>query len=372
MIPHTSLYEQAVRYSTSMSTVVDIYLGDDDVPTYADVPVTDGKVTCDRGSSVRWTSTCEIAVQPWQEVPLLDAYRSRYRVYRGITSLGRSEMLQLGEYRVDSVGRSERGRIQINGSDLMAYVVDGRFITPRTPPYGASTIATIGTLIDEAVPGSTTVLADNTLDTIVRATAPWERDRIEALEKLADSLDTDVFCGYDGRFYIKDKPTLVGRVPVFYLNQGAGGIQLHQTTKTSRDGVYNAVSASGQSTDQSVPPVYGAAYDDDPLSPTYYLGPFGLKPRFYSSQYLYTVEQCEGVAATMLAESIAANQSMSIDGLPVCFLEAGDVVMITGLDGVDRKYLIQQIEYGLTHAGIIRMETSVNKAINDEIDGIEE
>lgn len=359
MIPHSPLYEEAVRYSNTMSTIVDVYVGDDLV--YPGIPVVDGHVTCDRDSKVRWTSQIDIALYPWELVPLLDTYQARYKVFRGLTSLGRTEMLQLGEYRVDEIGRSEVGHITVSGSGLESYIVDDRFLQPRTPPYGESTLAVIQQLITEAVPATPTVVNQNTTDTRVLATAPWDRDRIDALLALGDSLNADVFSNNAGIFVIKDKPTLVGRVPVFLMNYGEGGVQIGKSEKNTRDGVYNAISVSGQSTDQSIPPVWGWAYDDDPDSPTFYFGNFGKKPRFYSSQYIYSDAQCASVALTMLAEALAINRTLTFESLAVCFLEAGDVVAVELDDGTLENHLLQKIEIGLNHNGTMKADTFVNR-----------
>lgn len=367
MIKHSPLYEEAVRYSNTMSTIIDVYVRG--VLTYPNVPVIAGSVTSDRGSKVRWASQVELALYPWELVPLLDAYATTYRVYRGLTSLGRTEMLHIGTYRVDEISRSDIGHLRISGSSLEGYVVDARFLRPTVPPYGTSTLKTIANLIKPVVPGGATVLYQNTVDRKVLATAPWERDRIDAVLALGDSLNADVFANNAGQFVVKDKPTLVGRVPVFIVNVGPDGVLIGEDVKTTRDGVYNAVSASGQSTDQEVPPVWGWAYDNDPASPTYYYGPFGQKPRFYSSQYLYTDQQCVEAAQNMLAESTAINSSLSFNSMAICFLEAGDVVQVVLSDGTTENHILQTVSIGLSHDGTLQSDTFVNRTVSDEMGG---
>jgi hypothetical protein len=342
-----------------MTTVVDIYVG----PTllYPDVPVTDGSVTSDRDAKVRWNAKVDLALYPWQDVSLIDAYRTRFKIYRGVTSLGYTEMLQLGEYRVDEISRSDIGRLTLSGSGLEAYVVDARFLNPRTPPTGAGTIQSISDLITEVVPHVGRIYPMNTYDSRVQATAPWDKDRIDAVLALADSLNTDIFADYAGRFVLADKPTATARVPMFVANQGNGGVQVGQDTKNTRDGVYNAVSVTGGSTDQSAPPVWGLAYDNDPASPTYYYGDFGQKVRFYSSQYIYDNSQAAAVARTMLAEALAVNRSLSFTTTAVCFLEAGDVVAVQLDDGSYENHLLQKTELGLTQSGTLKCDTFVNR-----------
>ena len=358
MIAHSQLFEEASRYSHTMATVVDLYVGD--TLQYPDVPVVSGTVTCDRGSKVRWTASIEIARYPWEEMPTLDVNRARFVVHRGLTSLGRTEMLQLGEYRVDKISRSDTGHLAVDGSGLEAYVLDSRFLTPRVPPYGQSTIEAIRQLIVEAVPSSAaTVVAQNTRDKRVQATAPWDRDRMDAVLALADSIDAEVFADSTGTFVIRDRPSLNG-VPVFTVGEGDGGALVSRSQDNSRDGVYNAVVASGQSTDQDVPPVWGWAYDGDTASPTYFYGEFGQKPRFYSSQYLYTVDQCTATAQSMLDEALAATRTLSFETLPLCFLEAGDIVRVQLDGGGYENHLLQKTSIGLSHSSAMSCDTYVN------------
>jgi Domain of unknown function (DUF5047) len=361
VIPHSPLYEEASRFSYSMTTVVDIYVGGEPEPRYQDVPVTDGKVSCDRDAKVRWNASVELALYPWQDVSLIDSYQTRFKVYRGITSLGRTEMLQLGEYRVDDLGRSEIGRLTLAGSGLEAYVVDARFLSPRVPPTGISTVKAIEDLIVEAVPGVTRIYPMNTADRRVQATAPWDRDRIDAVLALADSLNTDVFADYDGRFVLADKPTAVERVPMFAVNEGDGGVLIGRDVSNTRDGVYNAVSVTGESTDKDGPPVWNWARDNDPASPTYFYGAFGQKPRFYSSQYIYDNTQAGAVAGSMLAEALAVNSTLSFESLAMCFLTAGDVVAVQLEDRSFENHLLQKTELGLTSSGTLSCETFVNR-----------
>jgi hypothetical protein len=342
-----------------MTTVVDIYVGGE--LTYEDVPVTDGKVSCDRDSKVRWDASVELALYPWQDVSLIDSYRTRFKIYRGITSLGRTEMLQLGEYRVDDIGRSEIGRLTLAGSGLESYIVDARFLQPRVPPTGVSTVQAISDLITESVPGVTRIYPMNTYDRRVQATAPWDRDRIDAVLALADSLNTDVYADYDGRFVIADKPTARERVPMFVANAGDGGVLVGRDVSNTRDGVYNAVSVTGESTDRDGPPVWNWARDNDPASPTYFYGPFGQKPRFYSSQYIYDNTQAGQVAGSMLTEALAVNSTLSFESLAMCFLTAGDVVAVQLEDGSYENHLLQKTDLGLTSSGTLGCETFVNR-----------
>jgi hypothetical protein len=356
VIAHSPLLEEALRFSTTMSSVVDIYHGD--ALVYPAVKVVAGSVTCDRSSKVRWSASVDLALYPWELLPLLDSYRTRFKVYRGLTSLGRTEMMQLGEYRVDEIDRSNQGKVALKGSGLESYVVDARFVVPRTPPYGVSITQAISDLITEAVPAGPPVLAQNTTNARVRATSPWDTERWDAVLDLGDTINADVYADNTGTFVIRDKPSLIGRVPVFTINAGAAGVLLTESVKQTRDGVYNAVSVNGNPS--NLPPVWAWARDTDPASATYFYGDFGQKPKFFASQFMYTTAQCQLVADNQLAAELVANQAMSFTSTALCFLEAGDVVQLVLSDGSTRQVLLQKTATGLGHDGTMAADAVSN------------
>lgn len=355
MIPHSQLMEDAVRFGHSVDTVVDVYRGNTLV--YPNAPCTGGSVKSDRTSKVRWTATVQLGLYPWELLPLLDIARSRFVVKRGITTLGYEETLQLGEYRVDSTGRTELGKVSLTGDGPEGYVVDARFLVPRTPPRGQSTIQAIADLIGEAMPSVRTVLAMNTYDKPVTATAAWPRDRIDAAIALADSIRAEVFADNTGTWVLKDNPTLQLPAPCYTVNAGESGVLITETPGDTRDGVYNAVSVTGRSDVEGQPPVWGWAYDADETSPTYWFGPFGHKPRFYSSDMLSTPDQCVQVARNQLRSALTANRSYAFTSAPLPFLEAGDAVQVIHPDGSADYYLLNTVTHDLAVGAALQADT---------------
>ena len=364
MLKASALLQEAARYSRTLSARVDIYNGR--TPLYRNVPVVAGSLTGDRGSQVRLTATVILGMQR-DEGRDITVQKCRFKVYRGIESIGIAEQMQLGEFRVDELSRSQDGTIEIKGSGLEAYVVDARFIRPRTPPKGTSTISFLVTLIREVMPSvPVRILATN--DRLITATAPWDSERWDAIEAMADSIQAEVYVNALGEFVIADAPDLLNEVPVYLVNEGDGGVLVERKTKETRDQVYNAVSVSGSSTDPNVLPNWAWAYDNDPLSPTYYwadplLGGFGQVPRFYESQFFTDDAQCQRTANNLLAQSLAANKSLTFSTVPLSFLEAGDTVTVQLLDGGYENHLIQRFGCTLDIAGTYDAETLSSKVI---------
>lgn len=364
MIPVSDLLREAARYSRTLSSRVDIY--DGQRPIYSNVPVTTGTVKSDRGDKQRLSVSVTLGLQR-NEGRDINVQRCRFKVYRGIESIGIAERFQIGEFRVDEITRDETGAMVLTGAGMEAYVVDARFIRPRTPPKGTSTVQFIVTLIQEALP-SVPVLIRTTGDRLITATAPWDSERWDAIAAMADSINAEVFCNNRGEFVIADAPDLLNQAPVYLVNESDAGVLIHRRTKDTRDQVYNAVSVSGSSTDPDVLPVWAWAYDSDATSPTYYFadplqGGFGQVPRFFESQFFTLESQCQATANSLLAQSLAGNSTISFETVPLGFLEVGDTVTVQLLDGTEENHLIQTLSCTLEIDGTMGIETLSSKVL---------
>jgi hypothetical protein len=364
MLNASALLQEAARYSRTLSCRVDVYHGQS--RTHSDVPVTAGTLTADRTRQYRLGASLTLAMTP-DDATGIDTRHCRFKVHRGVESIGVVERMQLGEFRVDEVSRNETGLIQLTGSGLESYVIDARFIRPRTPPRGTGTLDYIATLIREAVP-SAMVRMLATTDRLITATAPWDSERWDAIDALAASINTEVFVNAAGEFVIADAPSLDAGVPVYLVNEGDGGVLVGRAQKDTRDQVYNAVSVSGSSTDPNVLPVWAWSYDNNPGSDTYYfadplIGGYGQVPRFYESQFFNTDAQCQVVADELLAQSLAANKTLNFSTTPLSFLEVGDTVTVQMQDGTFENHLLNKLDCTLDVTGALACETLSSKVI---------
>lgn len=275
MIPTSQLFRDAMPYSTTMFAEADIVKNG--AVLAANIAITGGTVTTDRDSNTRYKAS-GIAVawdkaQTGTEPPLVADGR-RVRIRFGVSSIGYREALDMGTYLLTDFEDDFRGGYGLSLEGLETLVIEDRFIRPRTPPYGASTVGTITALIQESVPDAQVVVRCSA-DRRITATASWEKERWDAITELAESILAEVYCGHDGRWYIVDTPNPAKLVPVAKVIAGPSGVAIEQKRTSSRDGVYNAWVVSGQSSDAAVPPVWAFVYDSDPASPTYYGAPTG-------------------------------------------------------------------------------------------------
>jgi hypothetical protein len=320
------------------------------------VPLVDWEVTADRTSKTRRTLRATLG----ERVPIglggLSVYGAVLQLDVGIDyGDGTAELLPVGRFRLDERATARPGAgSTITGYGLEQPVQDARFLTPRTAS-GPSAVALITTLIQEARPGAV-VISRAPRDMAVRQVT-WDRERWDAVDgtdaSLARALGCEVYADGRGRFVIAPTPTIADR-PVWTVAEGPGGVLVSESSSETAAGVYNVVVATGDGTDGTAPVGPVIAYDDDPTSPTYWKGPFGARPRFYSSPLLTTAAAAGAAARSVLADSLGIARSLSFESLAHPGMEPGDVVGVEREGGLE-LHLIDRLTLSATAA--MRCET---------------
>lgn len=296
---------------------------------------TGGSVTVDRGQAIRRTCTVTVpdpSLIPRTPTDELAVYGARLRIARGVEyGDGTQELVPLGVFRLDSVdGDVSEGPVNLAGKGLEAAVADDKF----TSPYRAvgSVVSAITDLVRRSLPDAD-VISEITDQAIGSRTFDVEADPWAGCQEIAAAAGAEVYANADGVFVIRVMPDLTTAEPVWAIEATEGGVYVSGNRAMTSDGVHNAVLARGENTSDNVPPVSYLAIDDDPGSPTYWGGPYGHRPAFYSSSTLTTVSACRMAAELKLAEAMAPNASGDISSLPNPALEPGDVIRVTHPDG---------------------------------------
>lgn len=332
MYPVSDRFLKRLAESHQVATRVQLFLTTGQV---VDLEHTGGSVTVDRSQAIRrsCTVTCaDPSLIPRSPSDQLATYGARLRVARGVYyGDGTSELVPLGLFRLDSVdGDISEGPVTLQGKDLSAIVSDDKF----TEPYTAT-----GTIV-----GATTALIQRSIPTadvislIVDApigsrTFDVEADPWAGAQEIAAAGGAEVFCNADGVFVISSLPELLTTPPVWSVEAAEGGVYISGKRGMTSDNVKNGWLARGENTADNVAPVSYLATDNDPNSPTYWGGPFGRRPGFYSSSTLTTLAACTQAANLKLAQGKAPNATGDFSSLPNPALEPGDVLRVLHPDG---------------------------------------
>ncbi|MER5584126.1 DUF5047 domain-containing protein [Streptomyces asoensis] len=332
MYPVSDRFLARLSESHQVATEVVLFLTDGST-----VPLehTGGSVQVDRTQAIRRTCSVTVAdpsVIPRSPADQLATYGARLRVSRGVFyGDGSSEMVPLGLFRLDSAGGDVNdGPVTLTGKDLAAVIQDDKFTDPW--PSSGTVVSAITALVQRSLP-ATDVISSIVDVPIGRRTFDVEADPWAACKEIAAAAGAEVYFTPDGTVTITTLPDILTTAPVWEIAAGEGGAYIRASRGMSSDQVFNGVLARGENASDNVPPVRSLVTDNDTSSPTYWGGPFGRRPKFYSSPTLTTTSACTAAATLLLAQSKAPNASGDISSLPNPALEAGDVLRVTHPDG---------------------------------------
>jgi len=244
--------------------------------------------------------------------------------------------LTVGWYRLQSVTVTERynqGRagviesaglsIAVDASDRLIGISDYRFLAPEQPAAGATCLGEIKRLCRGILNMVSWPLA---VDKNVPASITYGESRLDAIMALANAIDCEAFMDGNGNLvvqpYVRANPAAVW---MFSASTDLISIDYDVT----RDQIYNAVVARGETTTDHIP-VQAVALDQDASSPTKWDGPFGRVPYFMSSPLITTTAEAEAAAKTRL-DNLIKNRGriINIDAVPNPALEIGDQVAVS-------------------------------------------
>lgn len=328
-----------------------------------DLAHTGGSATVDRGQSIRRTCTvasADVSLIPTTPADELAVYGARLRISRGIDyGDGTREMVPLGVFRLDEVdGDLTLGPVTLTGQAIECIIQDDQFRTP----YRASgtVVGAITQLIQRSIPDADIVslIADTAIGS---RTWDTEGDPWAAIQEIAAVAGAQCYTNADGTFVIATLPDLLLATPAWEVASGESGVYIKGSRGMSSKGVRNGVLARGENAADGVAPVSYLATDSDPGSPTYWDGPFGRRPKFYSSSTLTTTGKCQAAAELMLQAARAPNATGNFAALPNPALEPGDVLRVIHPDGLKELHQVQGFTVPLEPGGDFPISTIAAK-----------
>lgn len=330
-------------------------------PTGTFLPVIDGSVTMDGKAQVR--GSLDITFDgthkwPVAQSDLLAPYGNEIYVERGIEYSDASvEYVGLGYFRIQGPEQDipSDNPIRVTAVDRMQAIIDARLITPRQFLNGTTFGVVVSNLVNE-IYSSAIIQWDDTTDqaTLTRSVVV-EEDRFGFLNDAITSRGKIWYWDYRGILVIKSVPSTT--TVMYTVEHGAGGklVQMHRAL--TRENAYNAVVAQGEAPDTNTP-TRGVAIDGDASSPTYFYGRFGQVPRFYSSPFLGTNDQCVAAAQSLLNQSLGLPYTVSFGTIVNPALEPYDVVQLSySYNEAPRVHVLDTITVPLTHGSVMTATT---------------
>jgi hypothetical protein len=333
-------------------------------PDGTEIPIVAGDVTHDANAEVRATlDLTTVWDWPRSATDLLAPYGNEVFVERGIVrENGTKEWVSQGYFRIYAPEQRTvpRGAIRLDARDRMSGIVDARLLTPIQFEQGASVFDTFYYLVQEVYPTAEIVFDFDAAGTTFAGSHIAEEERYGFLLDVAASLGKVMFWDHVGRLRVQSPPD--PGAPVFDVNHGKGGVLVEMSRTLSREGVYNAVVATGETPGEG-DPVRAVAYDNNPDSPTYYFGGFGKVPRYYSSPFVKTQAQARSAAAAMLTRALGLPYNVEFAAVPNPALEPLDPVRVTYSQAPAEVHVLEAITLPLVADGAMDARTREQTSI---------
>jgi kumamolisin len=318
------------------------------------LPITGGQIQLDCTNRARRQLTCTIGdpdLAPYAVTDLLGIPGLELTIQQTVTYPdGTTETCPLGVFHIEesdaTVSYQQPFTIE-QAPDRGAFLTDARF-TGTVQSYTGSAVANIGTLMSQGLPPGLphSTFVDLTGSSFVCPQLTWtDPDRWTAIGQLEDSIGGEAFFDAIGQPTVRLVAAKTDP-PVWTVNAGPGGVMVEAIRKIGRTQTFNAWVVRGMRTDGTVA-AQALVTDNDTLSPTYWGGPFGYKPRFYSSPTVSTYTQALALGNVLLSQSTGQTKEIDITNVPNPALEGSDVITVVYPNGFEEFAIIDQMTVGL-------------------------
>lgn len=371
MRPVSSEFLAAVEQSREIAVEAMLYPPNDADPVMLDI--ISGSVTLDAAASVR--GRLDLTLQGMDWVPRSSSDRlapagSEINVQVGVKFPdGSTELTSVGWFGIDDVQVDDDGsqlQCSVTGLDRSARLGYAKFEDAFEVPAGTLFGEAILELAQDAwpdVPAMTGFTSASSISIGKPVTAQAGDDRWEFMQALATALGMSLFFDGDGIMTLRRYADQGVVATVSEATLTSPGVLIRAQKGWSRSNAFNRVIVTGENTGSS--PVYRAvATDDNPLSLTYYYGPFGKAPRFYSNKDIYSTDQAQDAANTILAKEIGLASTVSFDMVPNPALEPEDTVLVVRERlGVNEQHILDSVTIGLSPEDSMSCQTRERSVI---------
>lgn len=242
------------------------------------------------------------------------------------------EFVPLGVFVITAttIGTDATGiAISLEGQDRALRISRARWLDPYQIPSGTNVTNALLDLVQDRYPDIVTRFS-STSATVAAVTLGLDDDNDPWADALAiaEAAGMDLYFDADGVCVLEPVPDYTVAATVETYREGEEAMLLTAQRVLSSDGVYNAVVVTAEGSD-IVAPVRATALDEDPSSPTYVYGPFGLVPFFLSSPLVTTTAAAQNLATAKLNELRGTSENIAWSQIVDPSLDVGDIVAIS-------------------------------------------
>jgi hypothetical protein len=314
-----------------------------------------GSVTVDRTAQYRRQCNLQIAVNtvtiPGKASDALAPYGNTVQLFRGLFIPANgltpvtSVLIPLGVFRLSTTGVGDSGdevTVSLTGYDSSRTIARNKFTDVYFIAAGINYATAIAALIADRRPDVVTdipVTAEFTPQmTFDVGSDPWQ-----ALTDMCAALGWECFFTVDDVFKVQPVPDPAITPTAMLYDEGELSHLLTVGKEYDDEPGFNGVVFTGESTSIATP-VSATTWDNDPNSPTYYLGKYKKNPDFQTSPYIASTAQASAAGVAYMLKNQGGTEQTTFDAIPNPALDASDVIQVKrGRIRVDDIIVVESI-----------------------------
>lgn len=364
MQPVSDEFKKLIKDGYTTSQLVEVYgPGGDLLQDSTTFQVVSGDITVDGAANYhRWVNDLIIAdatgdLVPTETADLFSAAAgNELRIYNGmILSSGDSEMLLQGIFGLAgaNIQDSPSGLVISLSAYDRARSISRNKITK--PPYtinnNTNAITAASSLILNRRPGTVIrIIGNDPGHTLPYGVLEEQTDPWQAAREILESIGWEAYFDVDGSIIFRPvlDPNATSGLPVVWTYaEGVDATMISVGRDLSNEEAYNGQVVTGENS-FNITPARGEAWDDDPTSPTYYLGPYGKVPEFWHSEKIRTNAQAVDAAKGRLNLRKGITDTVEFAVVPNPAHVYGDVVTIQRTRSqLNNQFIIDRFNIGL-------------------------
>lgn len=266
-----------------------------------------------------------------------------------------SEWIPLGTFRIISASVEDSAEglsIACEAADLSTPISRYKLVYAYAPAAGTNYVTAIQTLLNSRAPAGvswTYNVVDTTYTTPTGMVFDVGDDPWDAASKMAAAIGYEVFFDREGVINIVpvfDLTSIEEAVPVWEYVEGVNCTMTGLKNDLNSDPGYNGVVVSSDTSDTA--PIRAAAWDTNPASATYYLGPYGTVPYFEQVEGITSTTQAQDAARGIYSKIAGVTAQLNITAVPNPLLDPDDVIRVQRTRSkIDDVYLIDALDIPL-------------------------
>jgi hypothetical protein len=348
-ITYANLYNSYATYAImtgAATTYGELSVGGQSVAVQVDsglVPDNVADALMPYGNEIKISKGIEVTTStPWTYAKLSSSYAtysaltSAYSFYGQLAQLTTDatqfELIPLGVFVITDVNiedGSQGATIQIAGLDRSVRITRSKFVDMFNIANGTNAATAIASILQDRWANIKLAFSDTTATVnAVYLGSDTSSDPWADAQDIAQSVGMRLYFDQDGVCRLEPQRDYGNTTPDAIYEDGEANLITNITRRISTERTYNAVIVSGEGSGNTGSVYRAEVYDDDPASPTYQYGTYGIVPYFYSSPNINSGAQAALTAEALLQQLKGATEEVSWQGVSDPSLDAEDVVKI--------------------------------------------